>query len=59
MTDLYKINTQKYIGNGLYMHDSSEWVKAVKEDYERTVLANPNKRYMLDPFKGYIEIKSK
>lgn len=57
MTNLTNIKTQKYIGQGLYMEDNTEWVKAVKTDYENTVKANPNKKYIFDPFVGYIEKK--
>lgn len=57
MTNLNKINTTKYMGNGLYIKDYTEYHKAIKEDYEKTVKANPNKKYILDPFVGYIERK--
>ena len=36
-----------------------ERARRLKEDYKNTVKANPNKKYILDPFVGWIERKEK
>lgn len=57
MTNINTINTTKYIGNGIYIKDYTEYNKAVRENFRNTVKANPDKRYIFDPFQGFIEKK--
>jgi len=57
MTNLNKINTIRKVDNGLYINDYKEYNKVIKEDRKNTVEKNPDKKWMLDPFVGYIEKK--
>ena len=58
-TKLTKVNIMKHIGEGIYKKDLTEYNKILVEDRKNTVEKNPNKKWALDPFVGYVEVKEK
>lgn len=53
-----KVNKYDRVNDlGMHWFDKEAFIKDVREDRDNTVSKNPDKRYMYDPFVGYVEIK--
>ena len=56
MTNLTKLNNWRHVDEGMYLK-TDEYKKALAEDRKNTVERHPEKKWILDPFVGYIEKK--
>lgn len=55
MTTEIKKTLNDHPVNWYTVKQKTNWEKALIKDFNRTVKANPNKKYILDPFVGYVE----